>query len=183
MFTQFRHKQDERRQDQKAHEREERADGAEDDERAAELGERDEQILGTVVRELRDVEQVARQPRHELARLVPVEVGAGQALKLAEEVAPHIRLDFGAGHVPLIRHVVVEEHFQNVQPQQNPGEDQKDADLAVRQIDVQNFARKDRENEVTPRDPERRDEVEEKLGNIRLIVVCETTDHERPPCR
>ena len=30
---------------------------------------------------------------------------------------------------------------------------------------------------------ERRDEVEEKLGNIRLIVVCETTDHERPPCR
>ena len=183
MFTQFRHEQDERRQDQEAHEREERADGAENDERAAELGERDEQILGAVVRELRDIEQVARQPRHELARLVPVEVGTGQALKFTKEVAPHIRLDLGAGHVPLVRHVIVEEHFENVKPQQNPGENQKNPYLAVRQIDVQDLARENRENEVAPRDPERRNEIEQKLGDIRFIVVRETTDHERPPCR
>ena len=61
-------------------------------ERADDRQRRNEQVLGAVVSELRDLEEIARQPAHELARAVVVKEADVQLLHVREKVAADVRL-------------------------------------------------------------------------------------------
>ena len=83
---------DEHRQDARHDQRKPPLDGKQDGERADDRQRRNEKILWAVVGELRNLEEIARQPAHELARAVVVKEADVQFLHVREKVAADIRL-------------------------------------------------------------------------------------------
>ena len=83
---------DEHRQDARHDQRKPPLDGKQDGKRADDRQRRNEQVLGAVVGELRDLKEIARQPAHELARAVVVKEADVQLLHVREKVAADVRL-------------------------------------------------------------------------------------------
>ena len=90
---------DKDRQDDREHRGELSVDASQDHEGADNLDESYEQELRAVVRRLGDIEEIAHEAAHEVARLVAVEVGEAHPLIGIEEVLAHLRLHTGTHHV------------------------------------------------------------------------------------
>ena len=71
-----------------------------------------------MVRELRDLEQVAGDPAHELAGAVLVVKGKGEVLHMMEQVPPDIRLHAYAQQVPPVGDDEVKDALEHIGPRQ-----------------------------------------------------------------
>lgn len=83
---------DEHRQDARHDQCEPPLDGKQDGERADDRQRRNEKILWAVVGKLRDLEEIARQPAHELAVRLWSKKLTSQLLHVREKVAADVRL-------------------------------------------------------------------------------------------
>ena len=63
---------------------------------------RNKDILGAVMSQLRNIHQVIYDSRHYRSGLVVVEIGEGQGLQVRKDIPAHIRLHFHAHDVPVI---------------------------------------------------------------------------------
>ncbi len=78
-------------------------DVAQDNERRQQLQTADEKLLGAVVGEFGDVEEVAGHACHQLPNLGLVEVGERLFLQAVEQIGTHVGFNLHAHNVPCVR--------------------------------------------------------------------------------
>ena len=99
-------------------------DRAKEAEADADLDPEDEELLRTVVRELRDIKEVRRDPRHQLADLGVVVVAERDAQQVGEQVLAHIAFDHHAHRVSDIDHIIARADVHELQRPVDRGEGQ-----------------------------------------------------------
>ena len=139
---------EEHRQDARDHERQAPFDRRHDTERAEDRERGDEQILRPVVGKLRDLEEVARQPAHELARAVVVKKAHVQLLHMNEEVAADVRLHADAEGVAPVGDDIVQKRAHKEGRHHHGHHGEKRAVLLIGQKIVHRLARHEREGKV-----------------------------------
>ena len=89
---------------------------------------------------------------------------------MAEHVPPHVALNAHAHNVPPILDDVVEHSLYKVNAEQHAGPDQKQPEILVWHIIVDDVSRDDRVKQVAHRNDERAGHVDGKQLPVRLIV-------------
>ena len=102
------HKIDDDRQQYQQAEGQSPFDGEHGDECAQNGHGGDQHVLGTVVRQLRHLEQIVGHPGEEFARADAVIEGERQGLDMGEDVPPHVRLNEGTQPVAPVADDVLE---------------------------------------------------------------------------
>ena len=166
------HDQRDRQQQQRhrdVHEHEDR-EGSDDFQRG------NHDVLGPVVRELGDVEQVADELRHHFTGVVAVVIGEREPLVVIEEVLPHIALHARAHDMPPARDEVLTAVADDIHGQQ-PGSDIPErGENRLRRLQEQILGQQIqdlRKREVDRADRQRADHVEVKQPAVRAIVADE----------
>jgi len=163
---------DHEREDRKDDERQRHVDRQEDSERRDDLDRGDEYLLRRVVRKLRDLEQVRRDPRHDLPDLRVVVERVRQPLQVREHVAPHVGLDVRAHHVADRLHVVVrrgvDEPEHDVEPAQEQHRAHRQAPRGAGEIPDDQ-----RKRQVAQRRQRREEQVQREYAPVGLEVGVE----------
>ena len=167
------------RQQNQDHQRQLPLDGKHDDDRADDGDAGDEQILRTMVGHLGDFKQIARHPRQQLARLVPVEKREVQTLHMGEQVVPEVRLDPHAEHVPPVGDDVVHDRLYEEGNGHDDHHVEESLKFLVRQHVVHSVPRHQREYQIYGRRDERAGQIQHKKPHVRLEIIQKYA-HGRP---
>ena len=89
------------------------ADAHEDDKCTDYLDQRDDDILGSVMKELRDLEQVVRYPAHQLTGLLVIVEREWQFLQMRKDLCAHVVFHLRAHNVTYIGYVIIREELDN----------------------------------------------------------------------
>lgn len=160
--------------------------GAEQEEGARQHHQGDEEVLGAVVGQLRDLEGVVDDAGHQGSRSGSVEEGEGQALEVVERLAPDVHLDAHAHDVSVVLDEVVQARAERVEPQQHghPRQDRPERPPGKPGVDdgagdhgVEEPAQGEREGagHVRQEEPHMGDVVARELfehGAVSFLTIC-----------
>lgn len=155
---------------------EQQGEGAHDLQRA------NEQVLRPVVRQLRYVEEVARDLRHHGPGVVPIVVGKRQPLKLGEQVAAHVRLHVGAHDVPPAGDEELAARAQSVQRHKQQQDKPQAAENALGRLQeelLREEVQKLREGQIDARQHHRAGQIGEEQSLVGPVVRNEPPPHPR----
>ena len=172
--------------DRRETQRQRRVDPHQQDERSDDLDHGDKDVLRSVMRELRDVEQVRHELAHHLAGVVLIVIREGQCLVPVEQVAAHLRLDTRSHHVALVSNVPPAQRTDQVHAHEHGGYDPQPAENDRGRLQKQRAAQDPQElrkRQIDHRQDRRTEQIEEKHAQIRLIVRYEFANqvHSLPP--
>ena len=89
-------------------------DNEQKEKRADDFHQGDEKIFRTVVRELRDVEEIGDQLAHHLSGIIFAVVGEGQLLIMIKQLLAHVPLHIGAHHVSLETDIIFAQTLNHI---------------------------------------------------------------------
>ena len=130
----------------------------------------DEQILRPVVRQLRQLEQVAGQPAHQLAGAVAVIEIEAQFLNVVVQVAADVRLHPDAEGVTPVGHHEIKPRPQQIGGHHHGHNDEKRPELPLGEPRVHGGAGHQRERQVDARDQERAGHIQRKQPPVGLEI-------------
>ncbi len=99
----------------------------------------DQQILGAVVGQLADLEQVAGDAGHDAAGLMVVVEPEGLLLQVGEQILTHLGLHLHAYHMAVVLHEIPHQHAQYVQSQHDQSGCDDGGVHFLRDIDIEHF--------------------------------------------
>ena len=154
---------------QSHHHRQFPADGNHHRQGAADGQNGGQQILRPVVGQLRQLEQVAGQPGHQLAGAVLVVKIKAQILHMAEQILPDVRLYPDAEGVAVICHNEVQKRAQYITDHHRRHDEKEGAEHPVGKQVIQGAAGDQREGQINPGDAHGTQDIQGK----KFFVVAE----------
>ena len=151
----------------------------------------DEQVLGAVVGQLGDLEQVGGDPAHERTGAVLVVEGEGQILHVGEEGGADVRLDAYPQQVAPVGDGEVKDPLEQVGQQQGGHHGEEQAEQPLGQHVLHGVPGDQRKGQIHQRDAQRAEHVQQEEGQVGLIIRGEDAQiaafphlfrgHEDPP--
>ena len=148
-----------------------------DDERTYDRDERDKQVLGAVVGKLGDLKKIAREPAHELAGAVFVEIVKAQRLHMAEQRLADIGLDADAEGVAPVGDDEIKKAPEDIGQHHNAHDGEERRIRVFGQQLIHRPARDERVGKIDERHDERTGHVEEKKAQVGLKKVQKNLQH------
>ena len=145
-------------------------DGKHDHQRAGNRQERNADILRTVMRQLRHVEQVGRQAAHEMTGAVLIVKIKRQLFKMRKQIAANIGLDAHAEGVSPVGDDILQTRAHRVNADHNADQHKKRGVRLFRQQIMQRPAGENRINQVDDGNERRTDHIEDKQFSVRLEI-------------
>ena len=133
------------------------------------------------MRELRHIEQVACNTRHQLANLCMVIIGKRQLLQMLKQIAAHICFDISTHHMPDILHVVVGRRVDDTQHQIKPPDFQHKRDSQACHIVHAAFRDKShhqRQHQLADRRQRRAEQIKRQHPSV-LFKIWSKTPQKR----
>ena len=168
--------QDDERHGDDEHERERGLDAPEHDEGADERHGGDEQVLGAVVRQLGDVEQVGGHAGHEQAGAVLVVEGEAELLHMPEDGGAHVGLDAHAHHMAEVGDDPLCRAAQDIHAEHGEHDEHERAHELIGDVVIEHPAGDDGEEDVHQGDEQRAGHIQQEEAHMRLVEVGELAD-------
>ena len=164
------HRQHEHRQNHAHDQRHAPLDRKHHRERAHDRHDRDKEILGAMVRQLRQLKEVGCQAAHELAGAVLVVEVEAQLLHVREEVAADVRLDADAEGVAPVAHDEKQDRADDKRDEDDRHHGEEHTVALVRQPVVHRCARDQRKRQIHQRDEKGTGHIEQEQPPVRAEI-------------
>ena len=169
-------KRDHKRNADKDDQRQPEVDLCHQDKGADQQHDRKEEILGTVMCQLTDVQEVAHDTRDQRTGLVIVKKGKRELFNMIKQIAAHIRLHLGCHAVTIILNKVIHQLLEEIQHDQHRRHDQNQLNIFTRNKLVNDPTGKLWVDQIAERNAERTKHIECKSFQIRAIIRTKPFD-------